>query len=70
MEALALITAAKQFGLDVQILVPMAIVYFLLNRSFAKQFAKLIDAINRLEKSHNERISRIEDHVGLTKEKT
>ena len=65
MEFLTILAVSKEMGLDPQVIVPMGIVYFLLNRSFSSQFERLIQAINSLEKTHNERLKRIEDHVGL-----
>ena len=67
MEIIALLTTAKQVGMDVGSIVQMMIMFFMVKKMFDKQFDKLILAINSLEKAHNERLSRIEAHVGLKK---
>lgn len=66
-ELIALLTTAKQVGMDVGSMVQMVIMFFMVKRMFDKQFDKLILAINSLEKAHNERLSKIEAHVGIKK---
>lgn len=72
MEIVALFSMAKEMGLDIGHISSMLVVYFLLRRDLLKvidtQFDKLIKAINALEKSHNDRLNKIETHVGLKKE--
>lgn len=67
-EIIALLTTAKQIGMDIGSMVQMVIMFFMVKRMFDKQFEKLIGAINSLEKAHNERLSKIENHIGLKKE--
>ena len=59
-------------GLDLTQLLMFATVYFLLRKDLVKvmdrQFDKLIVAINSLEKTHNDRLNRIENHIGLKKD--
>lgn len=66
-EIIALLTTAKQIGMDIGSMVQMVIMFFMVKRMFDKQFDKLILAINSLEKAHNERLSKIEAHVGIKK---
>ena len=66
-ELIALLTTAKQVGMDVGSMVQMVIMFFMVKKMFDKQFDKLILAINSLEKAHNERLSKIEAHVGIKK---
>ena len=66
-EIIALLTTAKQVGMDIGSMVQMVIMFFMVKRMFDKQFDKLILAINSLEKAHNERLSKIEAHVGIKK---
>ena len=67
-EFIALMTTAKNAGFDFGQYVALVTIYFMLKRMFDKQFDKLIGAINSLEKAHNERLSKIEAHVGIKKE--
>lgn len=66
-ELIALLTTAKQVGMDIGSMIQMVIMFFMVKRMFDKQFDKLILAINSLEKAHNERLSKIEAHVGIKK---
>lgn len=66
-ELIALLTTAKQVGMDVGSMVQMVIMFFMVKKMFDKQFDKLILAINSLEKAHNERLSKIEYHIGIKK---
>lgn len=70
-ELIALLTTAKQAGFDLGSLVSLVVIYFMLKRDLIKvidkQFDKLIVAINSLEKAHNERLSKIEYHIGIKK---
>jgi hypothetical protein len=72
MDIFNLLIEAKRLGLDVTQLVQFIILYYLLKKDLTKiidlQFSKLIDAIKSLEKAHNDRLSKIEVHVGLKKE--
>ena len=72
MDIFNLLIEAKRLGLDVTQLVQFIILYYLLKKDLTKiidlQFSKLIDAIRSLEKAHNDRLSKIEVHVGLKKE--
>lgn len=68
MEVVPLLTAAKQMGFDLGQMISLAIMYFMLRKDLMKQLDKLIIAIQSLEKAHNERLSKIEAHVGLKKE--
>lgn len=72
MDIIATFSLAKEMGLEVGQIASMLGIYFLLRRDLLKvidtQFDKLIKAINALEKSHNERLNKIETHVGLKKE--
>jgi hypothetical protein len=72
MDIFNLLIEAKRIGLDVTQLVQFIILYYLLKKDLTKiidfQFSKLIDAIKSLEKAHNDRLSKIEVHVGLKKE--
>lgn len=68
MEVVPLLTSAKQMGFDVGQLLSLAAMYFMLRKDLMKQLDKLIIAIQSLEKAHNERLSKIEAHVGLKKE--
>lgn len=72
MDIFNLLIEAKKIGLDVTQLVQFIILYYLLKKDLTKiidlQFSKLIDAIKSLEKAHNDRLSKIEVHVGLKKE--
>jgi hypothetical protein len=69
MEIVAILTAAKEMGFEAGHILSLFIMYFMLksnlNKVFTKQFDKLIEAIESLEKTHNQRLKRIEDHVGL-----
>ena len=71
-ELISLLTTAKTAGLDLTQLLMFVTVYFLLRKDLVKimdrQFDKLIGAINSLERTHNERLNRIETHIGLRKE--
>ena len=71
-DIIAMLTTAKTAGLDLTQLLMFVTVYFLLRKDLVKvmdrQFDKLIVAINSLERTHNERLNRIETHIGLRKE--
>jgi hypothetical protein len=71
MDFVSLLIEAKRLGLDITQIVQFIILYFLLKKDLTKlidaQFNKLIDAIKSLEKAHNERLNKIEMHVGLKK---
>lgn len=67
MEVIPLLTAAKNMGFDLGQIISLAAMYFMLRKDLMKQLDKLIFAINSLEKAHNERLSKIEAHVGLKK---
>lgn len=73
MEIIALLATAKELGFEVGHIISLLVMYFLLKRDllkvFDKQFEKLIDAIKGLEKVHNDRLEKIESHVGLNKNK-
>lgn len=73
MEVISILTAAKEMGFEVGHIVSLLVMYFLLKKDllkvFDKQFEKLIEAIKSLEKVHNERLEKIEAHVGLNKNK-
>ena len=62
---------AKRLGLDITQMILYISIYFLLRRDLSKlidaQFNKLIAAIKSLENAHNERLNKIEVHVGLKK---
>lgn len=62
---------AKKLGLDLTQMILYISIYFLLRRDLSKlidaQFNKLIAAIKSLENAHNERLNKIEVHVGLKK---
>lgn len=66
-EFIALLTTAKQIGMDIGSIVQMMVMFWMIKRMFDKQFDKLILAINSLERAHNERLSKIEAHVGIKK---
>lgn len=72
MDVLTVLMEAKRLGLDLTQLLMFGTVYFLLRRDLVKvmdrQFDKLIMAINLLEKAHNERLNKLEAHIGLKKE--
>jgi hypothetical protein len=72
MDIVTIILEAKRMGLDLTQLLMFATVYFLLRKDLVKvmdrQFDKLIVAINSLEKTHNDRLNRIENHIGLKKD--
>lgn len=68
MEVVPLLTAAKQMGFDLGQMISLAIMYFMLRKDLMKQLDKLIIAIQSLEKAHNERLNKIESHIGLKKE--
>lgn len=71
MDFVTLLIEAKRLGLDITQIVQFIILYFLLKKDLTKiidaQFNKLIDAIKSLEKAHNDRLNKIEVHVGLKK---
>lgn len=71
MDIFEVLINAKKLGLDIQQLLLFGMVYYLLRRDLMKvidnSINKLVDAINSLEKTHNERLSKIEVHVGLKK---
>lgn len=71
MDIVNLLIEAKRLGLDITQIVQFVILYFLLKKDLTKiidaQFNKLIDAIKSLEKAHNDRLNKIEVHVGLKK---
>jgi len=66
-ELIALFVTAKQIGMDIGSMVQMIVMFWMIKRMFDKQFDKLILAINSLERAHNERLSKIEAHVGIKK---
>lgn len=72
MDVLTVLMEAKRLGLDLTQLFMFGTVYLLLRRDLVKvmdrQFDKLIMAINLLEKAHNERLNKLEAHIGLKKE--
>jgi hypothetical protein len=72
MDIVTIILEAKRMGLDLTQLLMFSTVYFLLRKDLVKvmdrQFDKLIVAINSLEKTHNDRLNRIENHIGLKKD--
>jgi hypothetical protein len=72
MDIVTIILEAKRMGLDLTQILMFATVYFLLRKDLVKvmdrQFDKLIVAINSLEKTHNDRLNRIENHIGLKKD--
>jgi len=63
---------AKQMGFDIGHLLSLGAMYFMLRKDLIKiidtQLNKLISAINSLEKAHNDRLDKIEAHVGLKKQ--
>lgn len=67
-----MLSEAKNMGFDVGHLVSLGAMYFMLRSDLIKiidkQFSKLIDAIQSLEHAHNERLNKIEAHVGLKKD--
>jgi hypothetical protein len=71
MDIVTLLMDAKKLGLDIQQLLLFGMVYYLLRRDLMKvidnSINKLVDAINSLEKTHDQRLSKIEVHVGLKK---
>lgn len=67
MEIIALLTTAKEMGIETGQIFSMIVIYFMLQRTVKKEFEKLIVAIKDLEKSHNQRLEIIETHVGLKK---
>lgn len=71
MDVLALLTTAKEAGFEAGGIVSLLGMYFMLRRDlmkvFDKQFGKLIDAIKSLEKAHNDRLEKIETHIGIKK---
>lgn len=73
MEIFAVLAAAKEMGFEAGQIISLIVMYFMLRKDlmkvFDKQFEKLIGAIKSLEKVHNERLERIEAHVGLNKNK-
>lgn len=66
-DIIALLVTAKQIGMDIGAIIQMMVMFWMIKRMFDKQFDKLIGAINSLEKAHNERLSKIEAHVGIKK---
>lgn len=77
MDLIALFKTATEMGFDAGQIVMFAVIYWRLRKDLKKglaedlkslvgsEFAKLIGAINQLERTHNERLKKIEDHVGL-----
>lgn len=67
MEIIALLTSAKELGVDVGHLGSLGFMYFMLRKDLMKvidsQFNKLIDAIKSLEATHNKRIVGLEDEM-------
>lgn len=70
-EIFGLLLEAKKLGLDITQLVLYITIYVLLRRDLSRlidaQFNKLIAALKSLENAHNERLNKIEVHVGLKK---
>ena len=68
-ELLGTLIEAKRLGFDFGQILSLIILYVLLRRDLSKvidqQFNKLIDALKSLEKAHNDRLNKIEAHVGL-----
>lgn len=73
MEIIALLTSMKDMGLDVGQLGTMGLIYFMLRKDLLKvidkQFDKLIDAIQSLEKAHNARLQVLEGDLSDIKKK-
>lgn len=71
MDMFDILLNAKRLGLDITQMILYISIYFLLRRDLSKlidaQFNKLIAAIKSLENAHNERLNKIEVHVGLKK---
>lgn len=71
MDIVTLLMDAKKLGLDIQQIILFGMVYWMLRRDLMKvidgSINKLVEAINALERTHNERLSKIEVHVGLKK---
>lgn len=69
MGVFSVLAEARALGFDVGHLLSLMAVYFLLRKDLLKvidsQFNKLIDAIKSLETAHNERLNKVEAHVGL-----
>lgn len=68
-EVFAILAEARALGFDLGQMASLLAIYFLLRKDLTKvidkQFNKLIDALKSLENAHNERLNRIEAHVGL-----
>ena len=80
MEVVALLTAMKEMGFEAGHILSLLVMYFMLHsrlikvvdKKITELFEKLIEAIGDLktamkdlEKVHNERIQKIETHIGL-----
>jgi hypothetical protein len=69
MEVISLLSRAKALGFDLGQIIAFGIMYGVLRtdlmKIFDRQFDKLIEAIKSLEKAHNDRLNKIEAHVGL-----
>ncbi len=73
MEIIAILTAMKEMGFEAGQILSLIVMYFMLRRDLIKTlgvmikeaFDRLIGALNSLEESHNNRLKKIEDHIGL-----
>ncbi len=74
MEIIALLTSAKELGIDIGHLGSLGFMYFMLRKDLMKvidsqmkmidsQIGKLIDAIKSLEATHNKRLFNLEDDM-------